>query len=1036
MRSFFKATRSTLSLVLALCMVFTVVTVSADGQALLDLGEPVDLEDGWFEVEAEVSGIAGDYATILVYTGAAPTSETIAYVNQAAVDVNGAATFTMEIPEGEYTVLGGGSGVAASTPESLSISSLIELVSFAAPSAINDKLQGTALASLGLPTSIVGTTADGTVNLPVVWTTSSYNANLTTTQTFAGTIDFDGYDTSGLASTAVSISVTLIPVITIVGIVAPANITSYNVGTTYAELELPETVTGKDAALNEYPLSVTWTTPTDFDPDSTQEQYITGSVQFTETRVADPDNLALGFVTVSVILQPNTITIVDIDAPAAISNKPIGTTAANLGLPTTVTGYDYGENEYELGVLWSDLGYNSASLSPQTITGAVVFDGSYVKDSQLSGTVTVTVTLQPHTVTAVNTPAAITNKFVGTAFGSLGLPTHVSVSSTGGGQMISVTWDAEDYDSTSVSPQTISGTVNFPATHVPGEGVSNQVTISVTLQTPKIAANANLGTVYVTPYALYDDIFNGEVVPDSYTVTLDSGSTVEASIIWPDELTLSEGIPLPYEDEGTAVVTGEFADGEGFLADGKEVTVTLVFAEKAVAVTVDGYANKKTVYSRVGEDVVIEASYTAADNVEYAFKFIPHGQNVPAAADEDYSSDATFVIDKADELFSAINDAGMLVVYARGDDGVVVRQITNLYKLESLFTVEMYVNPSEANPKYSVLRANTNTNMNVAASITSRNGDTTLAASLTPQYSIQNAAGGTLVAPQASAQFTSAQLMPLSTASSQRRVVVDYLDEDDNVVAGASRTVIISPITFWYNSVVISGKSAGTPRIKKANGIDLVLTFDSQVENSGEDIYANTVFLPLNTAASSDPTDYEEGFELVNDRVYEKHIDTSEAASGTYRLHMIAVKDTAQSYYDMAISRPVYIQTYYTNIYTISSNGLVYGTAHTKGAPEIVVAPVSNGDIMPSDVAGASISDVTVQYRIYGAVGYGKYLNEGAAKPEPFSQSPIIDLENDGGVWTLVREDGDMPNYSAIFMEIDVIVDGVIERTIAKAFWY
>lgn len=71
MRGFSKAARTVLALVLALCMVLSVVSVSADEttSAGFVAAAAVRLEDGYYSVSGTVSGIIGEYATILVYNG-------------------------------------------------------------------------------------------------------------------------------------------------------------------------------------------------------------------------------------------------------------------------------------------------------------------------------------------------------------------------------------------------------------------------------------------------------------------------------------------------------------------------------------------------------------------------------------------------------------------------------------------------------------------------------------------------------------------------------------------------------------------------------------------------------------------------------------------------------------------------------------------------------------------------------------------------------------------------------------------------------
>ena len=119
MRSFTKAARTGLAALLALCMVLSLVTVSADSVTEITLGNATRLPDGYYLQEITVSGISSGYATVMVYAkGEEISPTTIKYINQSDL-VDGAYAFTMEAPHGVYTVVAGGTDMTASTTETV-----------------------------------------------------------------------------------------------------------------------------------------------------------------------------------------------------------------------------------------------------------------------------------------------------------------------------------------------------------------------------------------------------------------------------------------------------------------------------------------------------------------------------------------------------------------------------------------------------------------------------------------------------------------------------------------------------------------------------------------------------------------------------------------------------------------------------------------------------------------------------------------------------------------------------------------------------
>ncbi len=125
MKSFGKTFRTFLAMSLALCMVMSCVTVSADETKVsLTVGTPTDTPvDGYYTVTATVDGlVAGNSATILVHKEEAPTNGTIGYANQDVIaEGQTSKTFTMELKKGEYKVLAGGTGKTAAQTATLVI---------------------------------------------------------------------------------------------------------------------------------------------------------------------------------------------------------------------------------------------------------------------------------------------------------------------------------------------------------------------------------------------------------------------------------------------------------------------------------------------------------------------------------------------------------------------------------------------------------------------------------------------------------------------------------------------------------------------------------------------------------------------------------------------------------------------------------------------------------------------------------------------------------------------------------------------------
>ena len=433
MRGFSKAARTVLALVLALCMVLSVVSVSADGttSAGFVAAAATRLEDGYYSVSGTVSGIIGEYATILVYSGDEPANETIKYANQAAV-TSGAATFNMEVPHGDYTVKAGGSGVTAATG---SISANTAPVFDPKSGNVDRKtaaIGDTVIADLGA-TDVDGDEiaysitagndaeyfeiAGASLKLAAVPAEGTYNLTVQAS---------DGYQ--GTATATVSVAVTdSTPVIT--GYTSPADI-KIKEGETAT---IPTTViaTLNDSSTAE--LAVTWTS----EPENTGAEgtYVyTGTVDTTGYKVG-ADVAAPTF---KLIIEKGTVTIATFEAFDAKSVY-VGTTKDALGLPATVKGYDADSKEYTFNATWNG-DYNADAADTYTLTADVTLgDGFEAAEGIVVPTISVTV--NKYAITSIDTTVLYIS--ANDDYASLALPKTVKAAYEGGTIEVSVTWPEE-----------------------------------------------------------------------------------------------------------------------------------------------------------------------------------------------------------------------------------------------------------------------------------------------------------------------------------------------------------------------------------------------------------------------------------------------------------------------------------------------------------------------------------------------------------------------------------------------------------------
>ena len=338
-------------------------------------------------------------------------------------------------------------------------------------------------------------------------------------------------------------------------ITAPAAITGLANGSakTASALGLPTTVTIV-TGLGNMSINVDWDVDASpYDPSLTTEQTFTiGGTVTLPGGVINPNGVSLN-VTVSVTVLAATSadkTLVSVTSPAPITGAANGTakTASALGLPNLVTLVTDG-GDVSANVDWDvDASAYDPSLTAEqtfTIGGTVTLPGGVINPNGVSLDVTVSITVlaatsADKTLVSVTSPAPITGVANGTAktASALGLPTLVTLVTDGGNVSADVDWDvdASAYDPSITAEQTftIGGTVTLPSGVINPNGVSLDVTVSVTVlaaSTPPVITtttlpNGSMGMTYSQILAATGD------TPIAWTI--DSGNL-------PDGLTLSNG---------------------------------------------------------------------------------------------------------------------------------------------------------------------------------------------------------------------------------------------------------------------------------------------------------------------------------------------------------------------------------------------------------------------------------------------------------------------------------------------------------------
>ena len=550
MRGFSKAARTVLALVLALCMVLSVVSVSADEttSAGFVAAAAARLEDGYYSVSGTVSGIIGEYATILVYSGDAPANETIKYANQAAV-TSGAATFNMEVPHGDYTVKAGGSGVTAATgsisantaPVFNNVSGSVDLKTAAVDDVVVAAFGATDVDGDELTYKITAGDDNGYFKvdgsaLKIAALPAVGNYSLTVQAA-------DGYQ--GTATATVSVTVTdSTPLIT--GYVNPDNKNITDAET----FTVPTTVTAHISGAEDVVLNATFTSVPEYVAGQEGTYSFTGAVNTEGYKVAEGVAAPTFTLTVS-----KSATVITSFKPIEAITAKVGTAQADLGLPAEITGLDAAGTEYKFAATWSG-DYNADVAAVYTFTAAYELGNGFVAGEGLAAP-TISVTVNKYAITSIDTTVLYIS--ADDDYASLALPKTVKAAYEGGTIDVSVTWpeEAEGWQNG------IEGTVAIA--EADAAKVENKDNLKAKAEfkiiSDVVAITANgMTNSYVftitgkdTTFKAVYDAAEGAVVKYAFVVT-NAGETASSdNAVWQDEATFAYG--KDRADEAVEIIT-------------------------------------------------------------------------------------------------------------------------------------------------------------------------------------------------------------------------------------------------------------------------------------------------------------------------------------------------------------------------------------------------------------------------------------------------------------------------------------------------
>lgn len=550
MRGFSKAARTVLALVLALCMVLSVVSVSADEttSAGFVAAAAVRLEDGYYSVSGTVSGIIGEYATILVYNGDAPANETIKYANQAAV-TSGAATFNMEVPHGDYTVKAGGSGVTAATgsisantaPVFNAVSGSVDLKTAAVDNVVVEAFGATDVD--GDELTYIITAGDDNGYFKVVGSALKIAA-LPAVGNYSLTVQAaDGHQ--GTATATVSVNVTdSTPLIT--GYVNPDNKNITDAET----FTVPTKVTAHISGAEDVVLNATFTSVPEYVAGQEGTYSFTGAVNTEGYKVAEGVAAPTFTLTVS-----KSATVITSFKPIEAITAKVGTAQADLGLPAEITGLDAAGTEYKFAATWSG-DYNADVAAAYTFTAAYELGNGFVAGEGLAAP-TISVTVNKYAITSIDTTVLYIS--ADDDYASLALPKTVKAAYEGGTIDVSVTWpeEAEGWQNG------IEGTVTIA--EADAAKVENKDNLKAKAEfkiiSDVVAITANgMTNSYVftitgkdTTFKAVYDAAEGAVVKYAFVVTNVGETASPDNAAWQDEATFAYG--KDRADEAVEIIT-------------------------------------------------------------------------------------------------------------------------------------------------------------------------------------------------------------------------------------------------------------------------------------------------------------------------------------------------------------------------------------------------------------------------------------------------------------------------------------------------
>lgn len=676
MRGFSKAARTVLALVLALCMVLSVVSVSADEttSAGFVAAAAERLEDGYYSVSGTVSGIIGEYATILVYSGDAPANETIKYANQAAV-TSGAATFNMEVPHGDYTVKAGGSGVTAATgsisantaPVFNDVSGSVDLKTAAVDNVVVEAFGATDVDGDELTYTI--TAGDDNGYFKVVGSALKIAA-LPAVGNYSLTVQAaDGHQ--GTVTATVSVTVTdSTPLIT--GYVNPDNKNITDAET----FTVPTTVRAHISGAEDVVLNATFTSVPEYVAGQEGTYSFTGAVNTEGYKVAEGVAAPTFTLTVS-----KSATVITSFKPIEAITAKVGTAQADLGLPAEITGLDAAGTEYKFAATWSG-DYNADVAAAYRFTAAYELGNGFVAGEGLAAP-TISVTLEKHKLTSV--AKTVIYLAPDEEYDPAKLPASVKATYDLGEIDVNVTWPADapegwengvsgnitiseanaamvdntDALKASAEFRRISGNVGITANGMTGEGV---ITLTGT--------DTNFEAVYTAA--------EGAVVEYAFVVTNVGGTASTDNAKWQDGATFAYG--KDRADETVEIITvfvkvNDVIIGSASIRDYKAKAL----GKGSVYINSAKEGHSALRVSNKGA-LNVTADFTYYNDANYAFggtwtcEVYAAGSDVPVKICEKVSSEkgaATFKADDISDLADRSKPYRVVVTYSDKTVGTI-----------------------------------------------------------------------------------------------------------------------------------------------------------------------------------------------------------------------------------------------------------------------------------------------------------------------------------------------------------------------------